>query len=349
MKRISLIILAVFSAVLSLPAQETTERYPSAGNWFVDIGNGMNVTFNDHRFGVGGFASEFRVGKWIAPDVAARFGVGGFLDAYHNEDTGWLDAAESRYQIRVSGDLIWDPVSTFAGYRSDRVFRFLPYARFSWIAAGPGKASNLEYAAGGGLKNTFRLDKKVDLCIDLSGVVERGLACRNDGRFVLFPTVTAGFTFRLGRQGFSRCRKDACGMPSPEVVERIVEVPVEKVVEKPVVVENHGGVGAVVVYFDLGSSVLAIIERSRLDAYVKAEGDRLRGAKLVVTGSADKETGNAEINRRLSEERVDHVVGLLVDYCGVNPKDITRRAIGDTANVGSPEQNRCVTVAYVYE
>ena len=66
--------------------------------------------------------------------------------------------------------------------------------------------------------------------------------------------------------------------------------------------------------------------------------------ELVLTGSADKQTGSAKVNQKLSEQRVDAVKALL-GKLGANTANIQTLAKGDTDNVfDTPAKNRCVVI-----
>ena len=105
-----------------------------------------------------------------------------------------------------------------------------------------------------------------------------------------------------------------------------------------------GGVALipVILFFDLGKDVLSVEERARLEAFAKSEA--LNDAEIIITGSADSATGSAETNKAISQRRATHVYELLLNRFGVEKSRVKIEAIGDTANVGSPEENRCVTV-----
>ena len=66
---------------------------------------------------------------------------------------------------------------------------------------------------------------------------------------------------------------------------------------------------------------------------------------FTLIGSADKDTGNRELNQRLSEQRMEYVYDLLKNKYGVAPGRLVRKAEGDTNNrFSEPELNRAVIV-----
>ena len=64
-------------------------------------------------------------------------------------------------------------------------------------------------------------------------------------------------------------------------------------------------------------------------------------AKVSITGYADKNTGNSEINSGLSEKRAKVVADTLMRQFGIEANRITTDAKGDTEQpYDTPEQNR---------
>ena len=68
-----------------------------------------------------------------------------------------------------------------------------------------------------------------------------------------------------------------------------------------------------------------------------------QGAKLVVTGYADSQTGSAERNRQLSEQRAEAVVAELLKM-GVSRDQIETVAAGGVDTLTPTPYNRRATV-----
>ena len=101
-----------------------------------------------------------------------------------------------------------------------------------------------------------------------------------------------------------------------------------------------------VVYYQINISDVA--QGQGVDAAVKEAADLIKtdpNAKIFVTGYADVETGNPEINMRLSKERAEGVVNKLVREHGINAANITTDWKGDTVQPFSEnDKNRCVII-----
>ena len=96
------------------------------------------------------------------------------------------------------------------------------------------------------------------------------------------------------------------------------------------------------VYFDLGSAQISDREKAHLEFFVDNVVDN--ATKLLLTGSADKQTGTDKGNQKLSEKRVDAVKALL-EKLGANGNNIETVVNGDTKNIfDTPAKNRCVVI-----
>ncbi|MBP5636551.1 MAG: OmpA family protein [Bacteroidales bacterium] len=98
-----------------------------------------------------------------------------------------------------------------------------------------------------------------------------------------------------------------------------------------------------VFYFDCGKATLSERELAHLEFFAQSVLDS--GSSVVVTGSADKQTGTARVNQKLSEQRADYVKNILVKKYGLSEDNIEVVAEGDKNNVfDTPAKNRCVTI-----
>lgn len=119
----------------------------------------------------------------------------------------------------------------------------------------------------------------------------------------------------------------------PAPVEKIIERVVEKVVDRPAT-----NAAAFVpqaeplrrdIFFTISSTTITVSEMQK----VKDIADYLKknpNATVEVTGYADKGTGNASINKRLSEKRAKAVVDALVKNYGISASRIKEDSKGDT-------------------
>lgn len=139
----------------------------------------------------------------------------------------------------------------------------------------------------------------------------------------------AGVTYRFGKPADRKPAEkmipvsDAADYaPACEPVEKIVEKPVEVVVEK-VSKELYEEV-----YFKINQSQYTATERYKVRKMIDFLNENPE-SNILITGSADKKTGNAEYNQKLSEQRAETVRKALVD-AGIDESRIQVDALGGT-------------------
>ena len=101
----------------------------------------------------------------------------------------------------------------------------------------------------------------------------------------------------------------------------------------------------VALFFRIGQATLDKKELANLDFYVKNALEADREKVFTLCGSADKATGTAAGNQRLSEKRMEYVYKLLVEKYGVAKERLRKVAEGDRNNLfADPELNRAVII-----
>ena len=346
-------------------------------NMFINLGAGVNSVL-EKTYGLGkfGLATEVDLGKWFTPTVGVRAGWHGIQNT---SKSGELNKAPFHY---IHGDLLWNLSNAIGGYKESRVWNFIPYAStgLSLIKHHGLKVFDQEFAAGVGLLNSFRLGERVNLNLDLSLIGARAEAYDMKGfigRYVGFPSATLGLQFNLGRTGFDRLSsvmpvivpvpfteaqynalKDkvaALEKENAELKNKIANLenqlaPFKNLVDGQTYLFKNGRFTAVeakvaspaTVYFDLGSAKISEREKAHLEFFANNVVDN--ATKLLLTGSADKQTGTDSGNQKLSEKRVDAVKALL-GKLGANTDNIETVAKGDTDNkFDTPAKNRCVVI-----
>ena len=346
-------------------------------NTFIGLGAGVNSVI-EKSFGLGkmGLATDVYVGKWFTPAVGIRAGWHGLVDT---AKSGQLDKAPFHY---IHGDLLWNLSNSIDGYKESRFWNFIPYASagMTLIKHHGLKVFDQEFAAGVGLLNSLRLGERVNLNLDLGIIAGRAEAYDMKGfasRYVGFPTATLGLQFNLGRTGFDRLSsvmpvivpvpfteaqynalKDkvaALEKENAQLKNKIADLenqlaPFKNLVDGQTYLFQNGRFTAVdakvaspaTVYFDLGSAKLTEREKAHLEYFANNVVDG--NTALLLTGSADKQTGTHSGNQKLSEKRVETVKNFLTKL-GANASNIETVANGDTKNVfDTPAKNRCVVI-----
>ena len=347
-------------------------------NTFIGIGAGVNSVL-EKGYGLGkiGLATDVNFGKWFTPAVGARIGWHGIQNT---SKSGELDKAPFHY---IHGDLLWNVSNSIDGYKETRFWNFIPYVTggLSLIKHHGLKQFDQEFAGGVGLLNSLRLGERVNLNLDLGIIAARAEAYEMNGfikRYAGFPTATLGLQFNLGRTGFDRLasvmpvivplpfteadynalknKVAALEKENADLKNKIADLekqlaPFKNLVDGQTYLFENGRFTAVdakvaspaTVYFDLGSAKLSEREKAHLEYFANNVVDA--NTALVLTGSADKQTGTSSINQKLSEQRCETVKNLLVNKFGAAAGNIETVANGDRNNVfDTPAKNRCVVI-----
>lgn len=346
-------------------------------NIFIGIAGGVNV-YHGENDSHGGFgkrlapALDLNVGKWITPAVGVRIGYSG-LNA-----KGWTfgQTAYAKSPVRegfyrekfgvsyLHGDFMWNLSDAVSGYKQTRTWNFVPFLGAGWARSyGNGTYKN-EFALSAGLLNDIRLCDLLDLTLEMrhlfvnqrfDGVV-RG--SRGEG----MTSVTVGLSFKLNRRGFRRVKPVAAPDYTPyltridalENARNILEAEKKTLADENARLRERepetvqvASVSAtpVALFFRIGQATLDKKELANLDFYVKNALEADREKVFTLCGSADKATGTAAGNQRLSEKRMEYVYKLLVEKYGVAKERLRKVAEGDRNNLfADPELNRAVII-----
>lgn len=380
MKKI-FVILAAAALAFSANAQEANENLligNAGSNWFVEIGGGVNFTYDQQKFSKISPAVEFNFGKWFTPAIGFRAGYHGIQGLAADKPQTWFSGDKAFGFHMAHLDAMWNIAGT-SSYKINRVWNPILYIRGGMIFPTYSVKTNLPrpaVAGGLGLANQFRLGNRVSLSIDVSTVVtsERdfrkspsaaGAKCR-----VSFPTATAGLVFDLGPRGFNAPAKgldpallaaaqdklaaaekraqqaDATIVGLNRELAKYNDLVNGKVYEyqngnfTETVVKESTAMVPEILYFDLGKATLTGRELARLEYY--AENTFKKDQKLLVTGCADLGTGTKEANDRLSKQRAEFVKNVLVNQFGYNAANIETKA--DVMPGDAPIKGRIVTI-----
>jgi outer membrane protein OmpA-like peptidoglycan-associated protein len=109
------------------------------------------------------------------------------------------------------------------------------------------------------------------------------------------------------------------------------------VVEKPVQIDSLRRD----IFFNISNDIVSKTELPKVEEvaqFLKSHPN----SKVVITGYADKGTGNLSINLRLAERRAQAVVNSLKNKYGIAANRITAKSMGEELYqpYNTPEQNR---------
>lgn len=349
-------------------------------NIFIGVAGGVNI-YHGENDSYGKFgkrlapALDVNVGKWFTPSVGARIGYSGInAKGWTSGQTVYakdvFDKKANIYNEKfgvsyLHTDFLWNFSNAVSGYKETRTWNFVPFFGAGWARSYGNGAYNNEFAMSIGLLNNIRLCNLLDLTLEARHMfvnqrfdgVSRG--SKGEG----MTSVTMGLTFKLNRRNFKRA---AAPVDVTPYLSRIKALESDNTTlagknktladentalrnRKPetVTVAGESKVSAtpVALFFQIGKATLDKKELTNLDFYVKNALQADRNKTFTLYGGADKATGTAAFNQKLSEKRMQYVYDLLVNKYGISKNRLKTVAEGDRNNrFPEPELNRTVII-----
>ncbi len=383
MKKVLLFLLLIgLSTGVMAQAEVSGEKHSVAtnsfwANWFVQanvVGSSFWGSQEQQSFKFSKMTKDYRtnlgfsiaLGKWFTPGLGLRTKFNGVWGRSVISEDKSLNA--SKYWT-LQEQALFNLSNMLMGYNEQRVWNFIPYA-------GGGVGRNMSYGCYAlgfsvGLLNTFRISQKVAFNFDINyGSYESsfdGFSAGGDSKLSLKGrdraiNVELGLTYRLGKstwkstpdidamQALSQSEIDALNAQLADLMaenERLgeelanAEQQAAPTPQEPVTITKIV-TAPVSVFFNLNKAVISS-QRDLQNVAALVAVAKEQGAKLVVTGYADSQTGSAERNRQLSEQRAEAVVAELLKM-GVSRDQIETVAAGGVDTLTPTPYNRRVTV-----
>lgn len=148
-----------------------------------------------------------------------------------------------------------------------------------------------------------------------------------------------GVKYSFGKT-YSTRKKVQQAIVETQYVEKIVEVPVEKVVVKEVIKELPAPLSRDV-FFKIAKTVITKDEMYKV-AEIARYMNMYPSTKVTITGYADKGTGSMSLNLKLSAQRAEVVANTLKNGYGIAADRITVKSMGEAESqpYDTPEMNR---------
>lgn len=374
------IALAFAGVSMSGFSQETapTQQYSVAtnsfwSNWFFQVGADWNAWYSAEEHGHGLSHSPFKkfrsnpgvsvaVGKWFTPGIGLRTKVQGIWGK--NVDADWNDETNegngNKYWI-LNEQIMFNLSNLFCGYNENRVWNLIPF-----VGAGVGRSMTYnQYAMNMslGIQSSWKVGKKTSLFVEAGwNRLENNINGKDyAGRKGTWESHTnnlyaeVGISIGLGKSSWKKAADvdainslhqselDALNAqlndaqaenerlqsllqnqkPVKEVVKELVNTPVS-------------------IFFNLGKSKIAN-KKDLVNVQALADYAKANNVKLLVYGYADSNTGSAQVNQKLSEERAKTVANQLMKM-GVYENDIIIKANGGVNDLTPSPYNRRATV-----
>ena len=383
MKKILLILMTfALSTGVMAQVEVSGEKHSVAtnsfwANWFVQanvVGSSFWGSQEQQSFKFSKMTKDYRtnlgfsiaLGKWFTPGLGLRTKFNGVWGRSVISEDKSLNA--SKYWT-LQEQALFNLSNMLMGYNEQRVWNFIPYA-------GGGVGRNMSYGCYAlgfsvGLLNTFRISPKVAFNFDINyGSYEPsfdGFSAGGDSKLSLkgrdrVINVELGLTYRLGKatwkstpdidamQALSQSEIDALNAQLADLMaenERLgeelanAEQQAAPAPQEPVTITKLV-TAPVSVFFNLNKAVISS-QRDLQNVAALVAVAKEQGAKFVVTGYADCQTGSAERNRQLSEQRAEAVVTELLKM-GVSRDQIETVAVGGVDTLTPTPYNRRATV-----
>lgn len=353
MKKVSLLLFAALAS-LSISAQDTdAQKANPNGNWFFGAGASASMYFgpsDQHASFLDRMTVNptIMVGKWFNPYLGARLQAqAGKIHTFTGNEAQNMF---SMTHLNAHVDMMFNVTNLLAGYKEGRFYNFIPTVGMGYER----RDENGAFFKGRGfngptlnasLLNTFRLSNRLSAFIEVGGYIVESRFDKAKGtedqpvtnktsNWNGIMNGTAGLMLNFGRQGFPQpaeqdleeiarlnARINSLQAQNDQLSTRPVSCP--PTVDCPEVVKPTGPTTVVenfipsVVFFKIGSA--AIQANQEIGIYNTAEYLKSNpNAKVKIVGYADKDTGTAAYNLKLSEKRAKNVADVLVNKYGIS-------------------------------
>ena len=327
-----------------------------------------------------GWTIEGSATKWFHPVVGVRMQlIGGRL----NMSDGQGAQYQNNY-IMPHFDGLINLSNWIGGYREDRVYYAKLFGGFGVNITDVKNEAPTGFGFDAGLINTIRVSKCIDLSLELKGILtpthDMPLPeAASAGKYTQIYSATLGVNYRFGKRDWERgvpgytaedikafqdaVAAGAAAAAAAEADKAKLAKQLKDTQDALKAAQDDAAAAAAaaaaanealknksnnpfesVILYDLGATNLTTKERTRLElmANMIKNGPADRVYKLE--GHADKQTGTAEVNKRIAAARAKKAYEFLVSK-GVNPDQLTYESFGDTANpYNGAKANRVVVI-----
>ena len=353
MKKILLVMMAAFAFATVSFAQETAVKTSKVfDNTFVSLNGGASWCAGNSTFAeikdVNPLA-QFAFGKYFTPVVGNQL----FIEAGAKEESGAKTFVE---HIAFGSDMLFNLNNLFAGYNGKpRVFELVYQLGVGAFHSMDGVAlrntdKTWSAIARTGLQFNFNLGSarawQINVVPGWTWQIRNSMRGINDSYVTLLAGVTYKFKNHYGTHNFvlakllnedewNRLNEDVNSLRKEnDRLTRTVDTQAATIKELTERLNRLNGTLKLdnVVNFKIGSSTVEPLQMGNL-AKVADALNANKDAKVTVRGYADAQTGSAEFNQKLSEQRAQAVKDLLVNTFNVNSDQVETEGLGSTQQV----------------
>ncbi|MDE6462950.1 MAG: OmpA family protein [Muribaculaceae bacterium] len=338
------------AAVTSVTTEQTEVFNP---HWFLQAQGGVGYTFGESestsdmispaaalyggyrfnplfglRFGLSGWQGR---GSWVEPRMDYKF----------NYLQGNVDAMLSLTNLfcgykpgRLIDSYLFLGVGVNGGFNNDEAVD-LNAQGYKFLNLWEGH--KIMWAGRAGLGLSFNLSRLFAINLEVNGnMLPDDFNSKKGTVFDWQLNGLVGVSFKFGStrpakvQIVEEAEMEIVPAPRPQPVEPVEPAPAREEEKKDQTAARQTVAETVAydIFFSINSSVISDLEQSKIEqlaGYMKEHSD----VKVVVTGYADKATGNSAFNMTLSQRRAEAVAAALVK-AGVQSERISTVAKGDT-------------------
>ena len=332
-------------------------------NWEIGLAGGVNATAwnelggvdNQRSVGDLGWQIEGNLTKWFNPIVGARLQVtGGKLNSSDDRTSSW---------VMPHFDGVLNLSNWIGGYREDRVYYAKLFAGFGVSCVNVDTETATGFAATGGLINTFRVCKQLDINLELKATLSPGrdmpsYIAPKAGKYGQIYAATLGVAYRFNKRDWDKAYSQEevdgylaaiaaleAGLADAhrnegKLAERLAA---QKAATDQALKDNealraelakrkNSVVSSTALFFNLNSARLLDRAKSSMQILAETIAAAPKDQVFTLVGHADDETGTPEYNQKLSEKRAKAVYDYLVEQ-GVNKDQLTWKGVGSSQNI----------------
>ena len=321
-----------------VPAGKTYYYSPQPrDNWFMSMGAGVQTLFAEHK-GNSQFALSLTVdfGKWFNPNWGLRLSAtGGELKLQYPEVGNFLYYKN----VSLAADFMWNMTNTIGGYDPYRIVSVIPYVGFaSNYAFRNPLGKTLSFGISTGMRFNIRLCQYADFFVEgkVNILSDNYNGTIRSKRAEASMAILGGISFNFGGKKFGSYNPVSELFAREALNARINEMRQEEndalnenkdlhnevaslkkqLAEKPkVIIEKESTCNTQLtsaVRFTINSS--NVTDEEMINIYNIAQWlNENPDCCINVIGYADKKTGSEKYNKKLSEQRANKVINILVN------------------------------------
>ena len=375
MKSKLVILSLMLAGIATVATAQTKSRYyaeSAKDNYFISVGVGgqkiVNPNASDNSMTP---AVNISAGKLISPVWGVRGMVSGFnqklFTDFHANDPKFTPAELKKNVVTLRAEGLVNLSAAFAGYNPERKFEayaFMgPALQLAKAEIGGDEDMKALISGSLGLGAAYNINSNWALNLEVRGeVAESAFGDYSSTVANGLVGATVGATYFFGGKNFVKVTNEALlvaangdikkykelvaaeqashAATKEELVKEKAKAPVEVVKEVEVPVA-----GPRAIFFQIGSAVID----SKGKVNINLAADIMKATpevKYIVKGYADKATGSAKTNQRISDKRAEAVYNALIK-AGVSESQIEWKGLGGQPNMF--ENSRALTRVVVIE